>query len=75
VIRGPYFGRRRFEDTVAREGLEMHFRGWAYALQDYAAALERAGFRIEAVREPRDPARSFPNFLLLRTVKSLRDAL
>jgi SAM-dependent methyltransferase len=70
VIRGGYFGKRRFEDTVARGGLEMHFRGWAYPLQDYAVALERSGFRIEALREPPDPDRPIPNFLLLRAIKA-----
>jgi SAM-dependent methyltransferase len=69
VIRGAYFGKRRFDETVERDGLEMRFRGWAYALQDYADALEHAGFLIETFREPPDPGRSFPNFLLLRTVK------
>jgi SAM-dependent methyltransferase len=70
VIRGPYFGKRRFDETVERDGLEMRFRGWAYAIQDYTEALERAGFLLEALREPPDPGRSFPNFLLLRALKS-----
>lgn len=52
VIRGSYFGRRRYEERWARDGLTMHARGWAYALQDYARALEAAGLLIEALREP-----------------------
>jgi SAM-dependent methyltransferase len=71
VIRGPYFGKRRFDETVERDGLEMRFRGWAYAIQDYTQALEQAGFSIESFREPPDPVRAFPNFLLLRTVRSV----
>ncbi|HZC28983.1 MAG TPA: class I SAM-dependent methyltransferase [Gaiellaceae bacterium] len=70
VIRGTYFGKRRFEDTVARGGLEMHFRSWAYPLQDYVRALVNAGFAIEALREPPDPDRPVPNFLLLRALKA-----
>jgi SAM-dependent methyltransferase len=72
VIRGTYFGKRRYEDRVARDGLEMHFYSWAYALQDYVGALARAGFLIEALREPPDPGRSAPNFLLIRAVKQSR---
>jgi hypothetical protein len=41
-----YLEKRRFEDTVARGGLEMHFRSWAYPLQDdYVAALELSAIR------------------------------
>ena len=52
VIEGSYFGRRRFERTFERDGLEMTFHGWAYPLEDYTRALEDAGLRIEAMREP-----------------------
>ncbi len=81
VVSGSYFGRRRFEGTFRRGGLEITFRGWCYPLEDYALALERAGFLIEALREPpvpeeevrRDPAeerrRRIPNFLYLRALK------
>jgi hypothetical protein len=69
VIRGTYFGKRRFDDTVARDGLEMHFHGWTYALEDYVAALERSGFVIETLREPPDPDRPVPNFLLIRALR------
>jgi SAM-dependent methyltransferase len=52
VIRDSYLGRRRFEGTFERDGYRITFRGWCYPLQDYADALERAGFVIERIREP-----------------------
>ena len=64
-----YVGKRRFEMRVAREGLEMDFRSWAYPLETYMAALEDAGLLVEAIREPPDPDRPVPNFLLLRALK------
>lgn len=53
VIGGSYFGRRRFEQTFERNGLRLTFRGWCYPLEDYATALEEAGFVIERLREPK----------------------
>lgn len=78
VIRRDYFTSRRVDDAVEQYGLPMTFRGWTYSLEDYAAALERAGFRIEAMREPRPLAslvrfskwRRVPLFLLVRAVKA-----
>ena len=52
VISGSYLGRRRFEGTFGRDELTMTFRGWCYPLEDYARALEEAGFVIERIREP-----------------------
>jgi len=49
---GSYFGRQRFEDTVERNGLSMHFAGWMQPLENYAAALEGAGLAITSLREP-----------------------
>lgn len=77
VIDGSYYGRRRFEGTFARDGLEITFRGWCYPLEDYCRALEEAGFLVEAVREPRyvspdgapDRWGRLPNFLQLRALK------
>jgi SAM-dependent methyltransferase len=70
VIDGtPYLERRPFEFEVERDGLEIHFRSWAYPLETYMCALEDAGLLVEALREPPDPGRPFPNFVLLRTVK------
>jgi SAM-dependent methyltransferase len=69
VIRGSYFGKRLVELNVARDGLELDFRYWAYPLEAYACALEEAGFLIEGLREPPDPDRPIPNFMLIRAVK------
>lgn len=53
VIEGSYLGERRwFEQDIERDGLHMRFAGWAYSLEAYFRALERAGFMIQAVREP-----------------------
>jgi SAM-dependent methyltransferase len=77
TITGSYFGPRRFEETFERDGLTMTFRGWCYAIEDYAQALAAAGFLIEAVREPVPTTYSgryarwhrVPMFLQLRAVK------
>jgi SAM-dependent methyltransferase len=81
TIEGSYFGRRRFDEKVERDGLEMTFHGWLYPLEAYARALEDAGFLIEVMREPQpDPAavahhpslapwRRVPMFLFLRAEK------
>jgi SAM-dependent methyltransferase len=56
VIDGSYLGERRwFELDMERDGLHMRFAGWAYSLEAYFTALEKAGFMIQAVREPRAP--------------------
>lgn len=81
VIEGGYLESRRFEGTFEHDGLEMTFRGWAYPLEAYSRALEAAGLRIEALREPpipaeeaeRDPAerrwRRVPMFLMFRAAR------
>ena len=82
IIEGSYLGERRWIDLeVERDGLRMHFKGWAYPLEGYFGALEQAGLMIEAVREPRvDDAtvqkyssearwQRIPNFLMWRAVK------
>jgi len=66
VIGEPYLETRPFALTVARAGLEVSFSGWAHPLETYTRALEDAGFVIEAMREPPDPGRPIPNFLLIR---------
>lgn len=76
ALRVPYFATTRVEDTVEKEGLRMTFRGWTYTLEDYAVALEDAGFAIETIREPK-PAnasryqrwREVPLFINVRAVK------
>jgi SAM-dependent methyltransferase len=74
-IRGSYFGRRRVGGTFTRGGLTITLESWAYPLEDYARALEEAGFAIELLREPPDLARDdgrenrVPQFLWLRALK------
>jgi SAM-dependent methyltransferase len=81
VIEGSYLGERRWTDVVEeRDGLRMHFKGWAYSLDGYFRALERAGLTIQSVREPsmdeaavkqrpsRQRWRRIPNFLMWRAL-------
>jgi SAM-dependent methyltransferase len=81
-ITGSYLDRRKVHETFERDGLMMTFAGWAYPLEDYARALEEAGFLTELLREPPTPAESVerdpaekrwarvPMFLFLRAIKS-----
>lgn len=77
IIEGTYLGERRWlAIETERDGLRMTFAGWAYPLTGYFGALERAGFVIQAVREPLstqagdDPQwRRIPLFLMWRAVK------
>ena len=75
VIADTYLGERRWLDLpIERDGLRMDFSGWAYPLEAYSKALERAGFVIEALREPQHPATGrwhrIPNFLMWRAAKT-----
>jgi ubiquinone/menaquinone biosynthesis C-methylase UbiE len=78
TLRTQYFASVRVEETVELDGLTMTFRGWTYNLEHYALALQDAGFKIEAIREPRPTGaakryerwQQIPLFLLLRAVKS-----
>jgi SAM-dependent methyltransferase len=86
VVTGSYFARERFQETLERDGLRMTFNSQTHPLEDYAGALEEAGFVVEAMREPvpddalceREPRyrrwRRVPMFLHLRACKSDRDA-
>jgi SAM-dependent methyltransferase len=82
VIEGSYLGDRRWFDSEAElDGLRMHFKGWAYPLEGYFGALEKAGLLIQAVREPALDANSagqapsderwrrIPSFLFWRAIK------
>jgi hypothetical protein len=81
IIAGSYFERRCVNETVTEDGLQMTFHGWTHTLEDYARALEEAGFLIERVREPVPSAeqatkrprlegwRRVPLFLFMRAVK------
>jgi SAM-dependent methyltransferase len=79
TVTDPYFGVRRFEASVERDGLTMTFRGWSYPLEAYTRALEEAGLLIEMLREPLPEAptprllqwRRMPMFLHLRALKSV----
>jgi len=73
VIEDTYLGSRRWLDiSIERDGLFMDFAGWAYSLEGYFGALERAGLVIEAVREPAGEQRwdRIPNFLMWRAIKT-----
>lgn len=48
-----YFDRTEFDGAETRDGLSMHFHGWAHPLQDYVGALHAAGLVISELREPR----------------------
>jgi SAM-dependent methyltransferase len=47
-----YFTPWRYVDVVHSGELSMTFESWRRPLSDYTQALERAGFLIEAIREP-----------------------
>jgi SAM-dependent methyltransferase len=82
AVTGSYFGRRPFRETFSRSGLSITFHGYVAPLEEYAHALEEAGFLIERLREPpvpeaevdKDPAerrwRRLPSFLQLLAVKA-----
>jgi SAM-dependent methyltransferase len=78
TMRRHYFETARVEDTVHVDGLTLTCRGWTYSLEHYASALEHAGLRIEAIREPRPTEavhryerwRDIPLFLQFRAAKS-----
>jgi len=76
TLRSRYFENVRVDDPVVRDGLHMTFRGWTYALEDYAVALHDAGFVIEIIREPRPTTGTryrrwseLPLFMNVRAVK------
>jgi SAM-dependent methyltransferase len=74
VIRGSYFGKRRFAATAVLAGREFDFRGWSYPVSMYMQAIGDAGFLVETMREPPDPRRAVPNFLQLRAVRRRTEA-
>jgi ubiquinone/menaquinone biosynthesis C-methylase UbiE len=73
AVTESYLEQRQMQVPVERNGLAFTFEGPAYPLRDYADALESAGFAIEALREPADPAGGrwarVPMFLMWRAVK------
>lgn len=83
VIEGSYLeDRRPFSAVMERDGLQMHFRGWAYPLESYSRAMEKSGLQIQAMREPAAPPATvaknpagarwqrIPVFLIWRAVKT-----
>jgi len=77
-VLGPtYFGPRRSGGTFERSGLSITFQGWSFSIDDYARALEAAGFVIEMLREPRPGPMAppttrghrLPIFLMLRLAR------
>jgi SAM-dependent methyltransferase len=75
TIHDTYLGDRRwFAMEMKRDGLRMNFAGWAYPLEGYFGPFERAGFVIQAVREPRVDGggrwRRIPNFLMWRAIRA-----
>jgi SAM-dependent methyltransferase len=76
LIRGSYFERRRYEESLERDGLRMTFFSEHRPLQDYVAAIEAAGLLVERLVEvpdtkdpPGDRWRRLPLFLHMRAVK------
>lgn len=79
--RGSYLDSRLSHGTFERDGLRMTFHSRTHPLEDYARALEDAGFLIERVREPAAPPelvatresyrrwQRVPMFLHLRAIK------
>jgi SAM-dependent methyltransferase len=66
----PYIQPGVFEGTYTRDGLTMTFKGWTHPLSAYSRALESAGLRIDALREPAPPERAddlLPMFVMWRS--------
>jgi ubiquinone/menaquinone biosynthesis C-methylase UbiE len=70
-ITTPYLTDRRYADRIERDGISMTFESAHHPLSRYAAALERAGFVIAALREFGDNL--FPWLLVCRAVKVALD--
>jgi SAM-dependent methyltransferase len=71
VIAGSYLEDFRYRDEIERDGLAMEFHSVHRPLEAYFAALERAGFVTESVREvsvedPADRWHRLPLFLDMR---------
>jgi SAM-dependent methyltransferase len=75
VLTDDYFDRRRYSDTIERDGVRMTFESRHWTLEDYFEALLGAGFQVEALREVGDPQHPrwsrYP--LFLHVLASLRN--
>lgn len=80
VIKGDYLRSFQYADAVERDGLAMTFNSEHRPLEAYFIALEKAGFLVEALREPALPERAIvsdagrrwqriPYFLHLRALR------
>jgi SAM-dependent methyltransferase len=73
VIHGSYLESRRYADAVERDGHRIVFAATHRSLEAYSRALEAAGLRVDALREPPHPTHRnwsrAPLFLHLRAVK------
>jgi SAM-dependent methyltransferase len=80
VIKGEYLHAFRYADAVERNGLTITFNSQHRPMEDYFLALEKAGFLVEALREPALPDhciivgpgrrwQRIPYFLHLRAVR------
>jgi SAM-dependent methyltransferase len=56
VIDESYLAERPYVDELERDGLQMTFHSIHRPLELYSLAFERAGFVIEAIREPAAPS-------------------
>jgi SAM-dependent methyltransferase len=78
VIGGSYLQEFRYADDIERDGIAMTFHSHHRPLEAYSRALEDAGFVIEVIREPSDPAMAgvdarwgrVPLFLHVRAVRA-----
>lgn len=75
VVVGSYLAETDYELVSDRNGIVFRFVSRRFPLESYSRALERAGFAIEAVREPPLPGveshrrTRIPLFLMWRTVR------
>lgn len=75
VVVGSYLAETDYELVSDRNGIVFRFVSRRFPLESYSRALERAGFAIEAVREPPLPRveshrrTRIPLFLMWRTVR------
>lgn len=74
VIRESYFDRRRYTESIERDGLRMTFESRHWTIEDYVTAIVDAGFVVDAVREVAHPDDArwsrLPEFLHVRAVRT-----
>jgi SAM-dependent methyltransferase len=72
VIGGSYLQPERYVDTFTRDGQTVTFHSEHRPLQAYTEALADAGFVIERLREPTDPARPWRRIPLFLNIVAVR---